>query len=91
MLKLKKIAFVLSLMAAPFALNATESDTTAAILQYKDCMYLNNVAYGNINPTFIKDLPIDAFATLEVSYGVGNGDFHQIDKSGKTSDLMVGV
>ncbi len=91
MLKLKKIAFVLSLMAVPFAMNATDADTTAAIMQYKDCMYLNNVAYGNINPTFIKDLPIDAFATLEVSYGAGKGDFHQIDKSGKTRDLMVGV
>ena len=91
MLKLKKIAFVLSLIAVPFAMNATEADTTAAIMQYKDCMYLNNVAYGNINPSFIKDLPIDAFATLEVSYGAGKGDFHQIDKSGKISDLLVSV
>lgn len=99
MLKFRKIAFVLSLMATPFVANATEADTTAAIMQYKDCMYLNNVAYGNINPTFIKDLPIDAFATLEVSYGAGTGTitkagkgaFHQLDKSGKTRDLNVSV
>lgn len=99
MLKLKKIAFVLSFIAVPFAMSANEAGTTSAVLQYEDCMYLNNVAYGNINPTFIKDLPIDAFATLEVSYGAGmgtilksgNGAFHQLDKSGKTNDLLVGV
>ena len=99
MLKLKKIAFVLSFIAVPFAMSANEAGTTSAVLQYEDCMYLNNVAYGNINPTFIKDLPIDAFATLEVSYGAGmgtitksgNGAFHQLDKSGKTNDLMVSV
>lgn len=91
MFKFRKIAFVLSLMVAPFVANATEIGTTDAIMQYKDCMYLNNVAYGNINPTFIKDLPIDAFVTLEVSYGAGKGDFHQLDKSGKTRDLKVSV
>ena len=67
MLKLKKIAFVLSFIAVPFAMSANEAGTTSAVLQYEDCMYLNNVAYGNINPTFIKYLPIDAFATLELT------------------------
>lgn len=91
MLKLKKIAFVLSLVAVPFAVKANVVDTLTATMQYKDCMYLSNIAYGNINPTFIKDLPIDAFATLEVSYDAGKGKFHQIDKSGKIRDLLVSV
>ena len=52
---------------------------------------MNNGAYGALNPTFIKDLPLKQLATLKVSYGIKEGDFHKLDKSGDTQDLLIDV
>ena len=60
-------------------------------MQYADYLYLNNGAYGNINPTFTKDISLEQLAILQVSYGAKNGGFHKLDKSGDIRDLFVNV
>lgn len=94
---MKKI-FIYSLiisasLLSSLALYATEEESVApmATMQYEDYLYLNNVAHGNINPTFIKGQALDQLATLEISYDAGKGDFHQHDRSGKTGNLSVDV
>ena len=92
---MKKIFLYSSLIFAALlpckAEEVASKDDYKAIMQYADYLYLNNGAYGALNPTFIKDLPIEQLASLEVSYGANMGDFHKLDKSGDTQDLLVNV
>ena len=99
---MKKIIYislhiVFILMFAPAVCSAqtiqekSDEDVLKATMQYKDYMFLNNGAYGTLNPTFMRDLPLEQLAILQVSYGAGMGDFHKLDKSGDIRDLLVEV
>lgn len=85
------LIFASAVCSAQTIQEKSDEDILKATMQYKDYMFLNNGAYGSLNPTFMRDLPLGQLATLQVSYGAGMGDFHKLDKSGDVRDLLVEV
>lgn len=93
-MRILKRLFLLHLICTASAVAAqtqqSETDTLmSGVARYDEVTYLGNIAKGSDNPTYISDSPALQYSQIGLSYGIGKGGFHNIDKSGDIRGLYI--